>query len=118
MTVLQHEGVCCCFSWKCSGSRSLRDKRGARGVEKLRKSSLKLINDLFSVWRMTEKRLLQTRGSPLAFLCVQFPGPVRPSLLLAPQLCPSSTVWKDYINVQIGGFIFFGNVLCVIMTLN
>ena len=118
MTVLQHEGVCCYFSWKCSGSRSLRDKRGARGAEKLRKSSLKLINDLFSVWRMTEKRLLQTRGSPLAFLCVQFPGPVRPSLLLAPQLCPSSTVWKDYINVQIGGFIFFGNVLCVIMTLN
>ena len=96
----------------------MRDKRGARGAKKLRKSSLKLVHDLFSVWRMTEKRLLQTRGSPLAFLCVQFPGPVRPSLLLAPQLCPSSTVWKDYINVQIGGFIFFGNVLCVIMTLN
>ena len=113
MTILQHEGVCCCFSWKCSGSRSLRDKRGARGAEKLRKSSLKLINDLFSVWRMTEKCLLQTRGSPLAFSCVQFPGPVRPSLLLAPQLCPSSTVWKEYINVQIDGFIFFGNVSCV-----
>jgi len=84
----------------------VRDKRGARGAEKL-------IHDLFSVWRMTEKRLLQTRRSPLAFLCTQFSGPVRPSLLLVPQLCRSSTVWKEYINVQIVGFIFFGNVSCV-----
>ena len=36
-TVFQHEGVCCCsFSWKCGGSRGVRDKRGARGAEKRR----------------------------------------------------------------------------------
>ena len=46
--------------------------------------SLPFLPDLFSVWHLTKKRLLQNRGSPLASLCTQFSYPVLPSLLLVP----------------------------------